>query len=638
MPIIANILTETIWPIVLLILGFEMVIFVHELGHFLVAKWCGIKVERFSLGFGPKLLGFKWGETEYLLSLLPLGGYVKMLGQEDIGLVESETNPRAFNNKSISARAAVVSAGVIMNLISGAILFMLVFTIGLRVPPPEVGEVLPGTPAHEAGLKMGEVIITANGHHMLDFGDLTYEIIVTKTSRPVILEVRDPRTMEVRQVSVQAKRNNATGLPQIGTTSPASLLVAVPKNSDLLSPATPVREEDDVESMDRIVAAGGRSITEAYELYEILTQAHGDEVPITIEHHDQSRDTMMARMRMVNFGVEAPTNLLGMRPGTMIGDVVKESPAAKAGLLPGDYVTAIGDYKKNPTITQFMESTKSNSTPLLISVFRDGEHFDFTVTPKRGGWLPWKKTIIGVQLMLADHRPVVAEVLEGSAAEQFGIPRDSIITKINGQAVTHWGQMAHEFESNAGEDIVVNYELDGIAGQAAIPAAATAATSDGSDWRHQIMWAPDFGNAMLYPKTEILRSNPIAAVGLGAKRTYRFIVRTYQTLASMARRDVSPKNLVGPVGIVNIGTDIASRDLVMLLYFLALISVNLAVINFLPLPIVDGGLMVFLLVEKLKGSPVSLRIQGIAQMVGITMIIGVFLFVTYHDLVRLIQP
>ena len=74
------------YRIVLLILGFEMVIFVHELGHFLVAKWCGIKVERFSLGFGPKLLGFKWGETEYLLSLLPLGGYVKMLGQEDSGI------------------------------------------------------------------------------------------------------------------------------------------------------------------------------------------------------------------------------------------------------------------------------------------------------------------------------------------------------------------------------------------------------------------------------------------------------------------------------------------------------------------------------------------------------------------------
>ena len=322
------------------------------------------------------------------------------------------------------------------------------------------------------------------------------------------------------------------------------------------------------------------------------------------------------------------SHLLGMRPGTEIWIVLKDSPAAEAGLLPGDVVLSIGDYRRYPTWEQFRQATNTGGEPVEVTVLRKGEQKQFTITPRRAGWFT-RTTVIGVLPWVSDRHPVVAEVLENSAAAMAGIPAGAVLTQINAQPLSgNWGQMLELIEQGQGKDIRIDYTLDGVVGQAVIPAAATA------DRKHMLM-RPDFGLALLQPKQVPLRAGPLMAIWLGAERTYRFIIRTYQTLVSMARRDVSPKNLTGPVGIVNIGTEVARQDVVMLLYFLALISVNLAVINFLPLPIVDGGLMVFLLVEKLKGSPVSLRTQGIAQVIGLVLIAGVFLFVTYNDLARI---
>src|SRR3954454_11648731 len=146
-----------IWSIALLCFGFGFVIFFHELGHFLAAKYVGIKVEQFAVGFGQAMfswrkgMGLTWGssgkryeelvaakqaefvgETEYRLNWIPLGGYVKMLGQDDLNPNAQQEDPRAYNKKSIGARMFVVSAGVVMNIILAAALFMIVFMMGFN--------------------------------------------------------------------------------------------------------------------------------------------------------------------------------------------------------------------------------------------------------------------------------------------------------------------------------------------------------------------------------------------------------------------------------------------------------------------------------------------------------------------------
>src|SRR5207253_7829078 len=132
-----------------------VLVFVHELGHFMVAKRLGILVERFSIGFGPVLFSRRWGETEYAVSAVPLGGYVKMLGEDDEE--EARANPeRAFSTQPVGRRAAIVFAGPAMNFVFAFLAYAALFaTVGVDMPSTEarVGGVSAGLPAERAGLR-----------------------------------------------------------------------------------------------------------------------------------------------------------------------------------------------------------------------------------------------------------------------------------------------------------------------------------------------------------------------------------------------------------------------------------------------------------------------------------------------------
>lgn len=138
----------------LVVLG--LVIFVHELGHFLVARWAGVRVDRFAIGFGPALFSIRHGETEYALCLIPLGGYVRMLGQTDTPEVEEQTDDeRSYQNKSVGARMAIISAGVVMNILFGFACFAVAYQIGVDYQPAVIGTTIPALPAWKAGISGG---------------------------------------------------------------------------------------------------------------------------------------------------------------------------------------------------------------------------------------------------------------------------------------------------------------------------------------------------------------------------------------------------------------------------------------------------------------------------------------------------
>ena len=146
-------------------LGLGFVIFIHELGHFLLAKWNGVKVEKFSIGFGPTLFGFRRGETEYVIAAIPLGGFVKMLGEGETTDDEQArtTDPRAYPNKSVGARMAIITAGVIMNVFLGLACFVYAYGHGMEVIPARVGAVAPASPAYRAGMRAGDEIVAIDG-------------------------------------------------------------------------------------------------------------------------------------------------------------------------------------------------------------------------------------------------------------------------------------------------------------------------------------------------------------------------------------------------------------------------------------------------------------------------------------------
>jgi len=203
--------------VVIVLLGFGAVVLVHEFGHFITAKLGGIKVEAFSICMPPTLLGirrtrsgFKFRflptflhkqeeelteeedeATEYRIGVFPFGGYVKLLGQEDTGPVKQVDDPRSFVRKSVPIRMAVIAAGVIFNVISAAIIFMIVFLVGINLTPPVVGSVVPRSPAAQAGLQPGDEFIEINGKSKaLDFSDIVIAAALSGSDEKVPVTVR----------------------------------------------------------------------------------------------------------------------------------------------------------------------------------------------------------------------------------------------------------------------------------------------------------------------------------------------------------------------------------------------------------------------------------------------------------------
>lgn len=170
------------------VIAFGLLVLVHEFGHFWLARRNGVAVEKFSIGFGPKLWGFQWRETRFVVSLLPLGGYVKMKGESD----EEATDPNdttAFANKTIGARARIVLAGPIMNLVLSFVLMPIVFWLGRPDPallqqPAIIEAVLPGSPAERSGLRAGDRILAINQKAIAGW-DLLIQEIQLAGSQPI---------------------------------------------------------------------------------------------------------------------------------------------------------------------------------------------------------------------------------------------------------------------------------------------------------------------------------------------------------------------------------------------------------------------------------------------------------------------
>jgi regulator of sigma E protease len=181
-------LTNIIWDIISFIIVLGILIFAHELGHFIIAKKSGVGVLKFSLGFGPKIMGKKRGETEYQISAIPLGGYIKIIGENPEEEVSEEDRGRSFSEKPIRTRAAIIAFGPLMNMLLSFVLFCLVALIGFKIPafmeaPPRVGWIEPDSPAQMAGLREGDLITRVNNRKVSTWEDLKFILTSNPNAR-----------------------------------------------------------------------------------------------------------------------------------------------------------------------------------------------------------------------------------------------------------------------------------------------------------------------------------------------------------------------------------------------------------------------------------------------------------------------
>ena len=430
-----------------------ILVFIHELGHFLVAKRSGVGVLKFSLGFGPKVVGFTRGETEYLISALPLGGYVKMIGEDPGDESPEAADPqRSFSKKSVGTRARIILAGPLANLLFPIAIFWGVFTFaGQPYFLPTVGTPEANSPAAQAGLAAGDHVKALDGQP-IDRWDEIEAAVATSSGRKLTLTVvRDGRTFDV------------------------SIEPRAVKTPDL-------------------------------------------------------------------FGQEIETWDLGLHPllSTKIGQVLPGHVAQQAGLKSGDRIVALD----GTPVAEWEQLAKaihgSPAKSIRLTVDREGQRFDVAVIPRS--------------------------------------------TRQRGEA---------------GEEEI------GLIG---------------------------IGPA---PESYYRRLNPLAALVAGAKKTADLSILIVQGFVKLLEAKISPKTIGGPILIGQMAGEVVQRGPVELLSFTALLSINLAILNLLPIPILDGGHLLFSLIEWFRGKPVSLRKREIAQQVGMVLLVGLMIFAFYNDITRL---
>ncbi len=326
-----------------------LLVFVHELGHFLAAKWAGVRVEVFSLGFGPFIFSFRGGETVYAVSLIPLGGYVRMTGQVDMGSVKEEEKriPHSYLAKSPAKRSVIIFAGVTMNLIFAYFVFAAAHMLGIIDVPAVVGGVQPGSPAEEAKLAKGDRIIEIDGHPVRRFTDLYITIATSKPGTPLKLRVRRKDGTE-REIVAVPRRDPEHNLVTLGIAPPKKTLrlhmgarLAPGLGVELVVKDSPA-EGVGLRKWDYIETVDGRPFEKLKGFKAALRRAGGGMVALGVRRGEEllSMTVTPERSETDAGSVDYTVGFLPSRLG-VVGDIDESSAAYEAGLRPLAFVTEV---------------------------------------------------------------------------------------------------------------------------------------------------------------------------------------------------------------------------------------------------------------------------------------------------------
>jgi regulator of sigma E protease len=444
------------WSLGAFILALGILVAVHEWGHFYVARKCGVRVERFSIGFGkPIWRKLSKSGTEYVIAMIPLGGYVRMLDGR-IDDVPPELENKAFNNKTVLQRMAIIAAGPGVNFIFAFFALWLMYIVGLETVKPIVKAVEPDSIAHVAGVQPGDEIINIDGRNTPDW--------------------------------------------------------------------------------------------EAVNL-ELVSNIGGDNTVVTVRNSSNTEKELTFTLDTWNFDpdIESPLSSLGLtpfrpNPTLTVGFVGDDSAAKEAGLLPGDKIVALNGNKLASWNALVDEVVESPGEVISLAIERDGQQQTLRATIARRDTPQGQSGYLGV---------------------------------------------SPTFES----------------------------------WPEGYVFTHQYGI--------------IEAIGTALDKTWRLMTLSVEMIGKLLTGDVSVKNLSGPISIAQGAGTSAGYGLAYFLSFLALISVNLGIINLLPLPMLDGGHLMFFIVEWITGKPVPEAVQEWGYRIGgvlLFMIMGIAIF---NDIARI---
>ena len=707
--------------ILVVALGLGAVIFVHELGHFLVAKACGVKCEKFMIGFdiGGYKLSRKWGETEYGIGILPLGGYVKMLGQDDDPahiaeqLKKSEiaagspdavevhgpggeryfVDRRSYLAKSVPQRMAIISAGVIMNVIFAFVFAVVAYGIGVKYMPCIVSETVPGSPAWRAGLESGDEIVKIGDRVNPTFLQLKGGVTLGDMENGIPIVVRRAADSEEVELTLKPEQSQGRGLATIGILNPWTLTLRDGAPVDPDSPAAEAKQmnpppaETGAQSAgfkagDEIVRVNETPVSSFRDLAAQLAQSPDEPIQVTVRRpvattaagKDKEQESQEFKFEV------------GARPLETVGLVMKMGPitavqpngaAAMAGLKVGDVITAVNgqsladaktaaDWEPD-TLGERMRQAAVAGETVTLTVERDSQPVEFKVTPRipteyHSVVLP--RAPVGVPALGVAYQienEVAAVLPESPAAAAQIEPGDRIdVAKFllpKGAAEKTPEPIAIPFAPAPPSwlTVLINSIFGGAEATPPAPEPNWPATFDtlqrvpaGTTLQLTIrrgdeklskkltpvaaegLVVADRG-FLLNPIERVRRATSLSEqLNFGWDETSEALGMVFRFLKKIGTQ-VPVTALGGPITIAKAAGYSAYDGLPALLIFLTMLSANLAVLNFLPIPLLDGGHMAFLAYEGVRGRPASEKFVVALHTIGFVFIVSLMLFVLALD-------
>lgn len=504
-----------------------ILVFIHELGHFSVAKLCGVRVEKFSLGFGKKIFGFIKGETEYLISLLPLGGYVKMYGEGN-------------ENNVIIDRVDVNSQ------------------------------------AYKNGFRSGDRIVKIDNLDIPSYSGwekILNHLNVTPDMERSFKVERDGETLGI-------------------TTNP--------------------------EGLEGLTAFTENEYKRGFSNQSII-----------------NRFFIIVAGPMMNFllpfiflpivfmmGISVPAHL---EQEPVVGYVSEGSKADEAGFMVGDRIISINGSETDDWRDVNITLQSNPDSVVNVVVERNGEAHTLDLLAEAS-----QEGLVAVGL----SEPLEARVggtIEGSPASKAGLETGDMITRINGTSVENWEHMASIIQKNAGNELDIDVKRNGSTMNFTLIPEVNPQTGEGAIgitlYREQIVKQYGFFDSIINGFKE--------AASMVYEVTVLLLGFLFKLLTGQISLGTAGKSIAGPLFIAKISGSAAQSGIPQLLQFTSFISINLAVINLLPIPMLDGGHVLYLLIETVKRKPLNRKTMEIVQRFGFTLLILIMFLAIYNDISRL---
>jgi regulator of sigma E protease len=652
------------------LIGFGFVIAIHEAGHFFAAKRVGITCPAFSIGFpfpvptrkgwkAYNMFKYKWRGTEYRLGWIPFGGYVTMQGQSDSpGQLDKpkEGDEGDYRNKSYFQKTQVLLGGVTMNAITAVIGFIIAFQLGVTFIEPTVGMVDQSSQAWvDNEIQVGDRILKCNGRDVVDFEDVVYAgIFDGGDSIDLVIEREVNGEWVQKNVTIKLDEDKTFGikLPAIK----AKHRVILTEEEAALFPAD--LGDDRPEDGDEILAVNGRIVRNAQDAQGFIDVCRGPvELKMQRGFDEDARQwtvTYTPRRKFYTDG-SAYTAGISTLPPPYVDKVRKGAAASRAGLKEGDRIVGVFVDDIEVMLNSFGDLTRiidaSGGRPITLVVEREGKKQRVTITPEEKESKPGRYQL-GVtvspfppgddskeeeEARLDElNKSVVAwGIRPGSTAEKAGLKAgDKVVgVKVNGTPVLN--PETGEFDRTA-------YQV----------ALKTAADAEGpAEFTYEVERSdgiqeftiktddegPDSGAVMSIAAAE-QRSDPVT-YGLGESVIQGFYhskkvgYKIIMTLAALFTGRVKVWHLGGPVVIAKRSYSLAQWGIGTLIFFLAFISVNLAIVNMLPLPVLDGGQWLVVTIEAVRGKPLPERAMHWVSLTSFIFVVGLMLFVLANDVI-----